>query len=97
MPQVGVDTLDREGIIFVVNVSHVLSRINHVNVARPAVRAVIFSLRRAVHNGLNALRRLVERSVYPDNLSWQAADHGDNVSVFAGSLSLDEVIQLIKF
>ena len=74
--------------------------VDHVNIAQIPVSAVIPSLWRGVNESLDSLRRLVKRRIYPDNLPWQAADHGDNVRVFArfvASLSLDEMIQLIDF
>jgi len=65
VPQIGVDPFDSKGVVFVVNVSHVLARINHIDVAQISVRAVFRRRRRGIDNALNALRRLVERDRKP--------------------------------
>ena len=48
VPQVGVDAFNGEGIVLVVNISHVLAGVHHVDIAPKAVGAVILGLRRGV-------------------------------------------------
>ena len=100
MPQISIDAFDGVRIILVADIAHVTTGVGHVNIAQIPVSTIISSLWRGVNQSLDSLRRLVKRRIYPDNLPWQAADHGDNVRIFAGfaaSLSLDKVIQLINF
>ncbi|MCL2299614.1 MAG: hypothetical protein FWC27_05650 [Firmicutes bacterium] len=57
VPRIGVDPFDSKGAVFVVNVSHVLAGINHIDIAQIAVGAIFQRRRCGVGNALNALRR----------------------------------------
>ncbi len=63
MPQIGIDTFDREGVALVAAVSFVNTRINNINIAKPTISTVFLRIGRIIHYALNTLRRFVKISV----------------------------------
>jgi len=75
MAQIGIDPLDSEGVVFVVDVSHMLTRIDYVNIAQITIGAVLQRGRRGIDDALDTLRRLVERDRKTNNLARFPAHH----------------------
>ena len=53
VPQIGVDTLNRECIAFVMDIPDMYSRIHYIHIPDITVRTVIFCLWSAIHDFLN--------------------------------------------
>ena len=100
MAQISVDTLHREGVIFVVNIEDMLPRKHDIQISEVSICAISFRPRSCVHHLLNRPGGLVAAHNMAYDLPWFPTHHGHNVDIFPGfgpRLVLQVPVQLIQF
>jgi len=83
--QIGVDAFDIMRVAFVPYVTNVASGVYYIKIAHITVRAILFCPRRAINDGLDMNRVLVELRLKSNDLPWFAADYRHQIDVFTGS------------
>ena len=84
MPQVGVDAFYCKCVAFVVNIAHMATRINHINIANPTICAVSLRAWRAINDCLDSLWGLIKSNIKTRDLAGVSAYHRHQIDVFAG-------------
>ena len=100
MAQISIDTLHSEGVIFIVDVVNMLSRIDYVQLSLISICAVIFCLGSSIYHSLNRLGCLILTYNMPHYLPGFSTHHRHDVDVFPSSCPwfvLQVPVQLIHF
>ena len=99
VPQVGVYALNGKRVAFIADISDVLARVNHVNIAQKPIRTIFIRIRRRIYNCLNPLRRFIPSHIKTHDLARLTAYHRQQIHIFArfgARLALNEPIKLIE-
>ena len=100
MAQVSVDTLNREGIVLVVDIEDMLPWKDHIQISVVSVRTIAFRIRGGIHYFLYRPGRFIPAHCVPQNLAGLPAHHCYNINVFpvfCPWFVLQKPIQFIQF
>jgi len=95
MPDVGVNSFYRKGIVFVVCITHMLSRKDNIHITYISIRTIAFRFQRSINHLLDPFRRLIGGYGKSNDLPWFSADHRYRIDIFTGfasSFSFNEPI-----
>lgn len=82
--QISIDPLNSEGVLFVVNIVNMLSRINHIQVSAISVCTISTGFRRGIYDSLYPLRCFVLCHVKTRYHAWISAYRGHYIHIFTG-------------
>ena len=82
MAQISIDTLHSEGVIFIVDVVNMLSRIDYVQLSLISICAITFRIRGCVYHLLNRFGGLITAHNMAYDLPRLPAYHRHDVDIF---------------
>ena len=82
MAQIGIDTLQGEGVIFVVNIEDMLPRKDDIQISRVPICAIPFRIRGCIYHLLNRSGGLITAYDMAYDLLRFPAYHRHNVDIF---------------
>lgn len=82
MAQIGIDTLQGEGVIFVVNIEDMLPRKDDIQISRVPICAIPFRIRGCIYHLLNRSGGLITAYDMAYDLPRLPAYHRHNVDIF---------------